>query len=237
MKLITKSVQLFAAIIVTFLTATVWAGFGFRDPQIPDGEQTTYECRKKGSITLINESVAVKREGQNDFYEIYSQSPELDATIQIHKDTMTILSVDMLKRFEDATINSTLKMLDEKSNLKTDEIKLPHFIVLKYLLRGYPFDNPLKLTIGYYGDPTEKKFSMSVRYKKKELVKIKDKTFNCHKLEFGLDGVLGTILPELEMWYSVEPPHYLVRYEGIEGLPGSPKRIIELSNRSIGMIP
>ena len=43
-----------------------------------------------------------------------------------------------------------------------------------------------------------------------------------------MDGFWGAFLPKMKVWYSVTPPHYLVRYEGLAGPPGSPKRDIEL---------
>ena len=74
---------------------------------------------------------------------------------------------------------------------------------------------------------------MSAKYKKQETIRIKDKTIDCHKLEFGLDGFWGTFLPELEFWYSVEPPHYLVKYEGVMGSPGAPGSNVVLTEYKI----
>ena len=234
MKIILKSAVLLAVLpLLTPPHKALCAGFSFADPRIPAGELATYECLKNGSTFIITEKVAVRSEAGRPYYAIESQSPELDAVIVIARDTMTVGSVSMHKKFADATIKSTLTMIDEKPNPEKDQVKLPHFIVLKYLLRGFPFSDPCKLKIGYYGDPANKKYSMSVSYKHTEEITVKGRAYACHKLEFGLDGVLGALMPEIELWYSAEPPHYLVRYAGVEGLPGSPKRIIELRDYEV----
>jgi hypothetical protein len=69
---------------------------------------------------------------------------------------------------------------------------------------------------------------MSVKCKGRERIAVKGGTFDCYKLEFSMDGFIGTFLSKMNAWYSVEAPHYLVYYEGPDGPPGTPKRIMEM---------
>jgi hypothetical protein len=118
--------------------------------------------------------------------------------------------------------------VSEKQTFKDGEIKIADFNILMYIMRGYPFGRLASLKIGYYGEGNEKGYTMTLSYKGLEKVTIKDKTYACHKLDFGMSSFIGTFLPKLNLWYSAEPPHYLVKYEGPEGPPGTPKRVLEL---------
>jgi len=221
---------LVSALILLGPAAPLWAGFCFQDPGIPHGETVTYESRSNGGLKTIKDAVFVVSDGITEVYEIRSYSPTLDSVMKINKQNMSILSVHLIRKYSDATIDSTLTMVSQRENSKDDEVKIPHFLVLKYLLRGFPFGERKEIKISYYGEERSKQFLMSVKYKKKESIKVKDITIDCHKLEVGLDGFWGTFLPELEFWYSVDPPHYLVKYEGVMGSPGAPESNVLLTD-------
>jgi len=146
---------------------------------------------------------------------------------------MGIISVHTIRKFSDVTLDSKLKVLNEKPHAKEGEVKLADFAVISYLFRGFPFTKREKLKIGFYGEDRGRKFTFSAHYKKREDVTVNQKTVECFKIEFGLDGFWGTFLPKMNAWYSVTPPHYLVRYQGLVGPPGSPKRDVELLTYSI----
>lgn len=200
----------------------------FVDPQIPDGESTTYSSRVGDKLFTVTENVMIKRDGEKEIYKITSRSKHLDRTIRLVKDTMATLSVHTVRKFPEVTLDSQLMIIDEKLYFGKDEIKLADFAIMTYIFRGFPFGKLDKLKIGFYGEGREEKYSFSAKYKKTEKVKINKSTIECHKLEFGMEGFWGTFLPKMKVWYSVDPPHYLVRYEGLAGPPGSPKRNMEL---------
>jgi len=143
---------------------------------------------------------------------------------------MTIRSVYMHKKFHDADIISTLTIVNERENVKEDATKIPPIIVLRYLLRGYPFGKKKKVTIGYYQDNRIRSYHMSVKQKRTESVRLKDRVINCFRLECSLEGMVGKFLPKQKYWYSVAPPHYLVRFKGPGWIPGSPSRTIEIAD-------
>lgn len=204
------------------------SGFRFSDPLIPDREECTYESTSENKTMLVRESVhAVRRDGA-EYYEITSLSPVLDARVTINRSAMSVVSVNTVQKHDNATLDSTLIIRDERPNARADAITVPHFVALTHLLRGYPFGSPRKLKISYYGGTEKNKFDLTVAYKKREYQRVNGRDMACHKLEFGLDGFLGSVLPELELWYAVDPPHYLVRYSGPEGPPGTPKREMRL---------
>jgi len=217
-------------IVLTFIgvPTTSHAGFTFLDPGIPSGEKIMYQSKSEGRTMTMEEQIVTTLEGDKLYYDISSLSPVLDTYIRVDRENMTVLSVKTVQKYETATLDSTLLIKDQQPGSKNDEVKVPHFVALTHLLRGFPFESRKKLRICYYGGAAKNKFTLCIRYKKREFIQAGGREIECHKLEFGLDGLWGTFLPELELWYSVTPPHYMVRYKGPEGPPGTPERFIEL---------
>lgn len=230
----TLIVILFSTYILSLTTSgLIYAESLFIDPHIPHGETITYTSFLDGKPSTVVEKVAIREEGEKALYEITSRSKRLDRIITLDKKTMAIVSVHTVRKYQEVTLDSKLTVINEKSHFEKDEVKLADFAVMNYLFRGFPFGNLEKLKIGFYGEERKKSFLFSVKYKQKETITVNQRAFACHKLEFGLDGLLGTFLPEINAWYAAEAPHYLVRYEGPEGPPGSPRRVIELVDYKI----
>jgi len=219
--------------IVVKYSGLVCAETLFEDPQIPDGETITYTSRAGDKLTTVVENTLIKRNGERELYEITSRSKNLDRTVELIKETMAILSVHTVRKYQEATLDSKFTVIDEKPHSDEDEVKMADFSALKYIARGFPFSKLEKLKIGFYGEERKKKYSFNLNCKKIEKVKVKEKTIECYKLETSMGGFGGTFFPKTKMWYSVDPPHYLVRYEGPSGPPGSPKRVIELATYTV----
>jgi hypothetical protein len=198
------------------------------DPQIPNGETAVYTSQIGNNQFTVEIKVQIKKEGDRELYEITSLSKRQDKFILLDKKTMALISVHTLRKYPDATIDATLKVISEKQTFKDGTIKLADFNILMYIMRGYPFGRLNSLKIGYYGEGNEKSYTMTLTFKGTEKITIKDTSYDCYKLDFGMSSFLGTFLPKLNLWYSVVPPHYLVKYEGPEGPPGTPKRVLEL---------
>jgi len=220
---------IFSLFLSCFIFSSIsWAGFQFLDPDIPDNETILYRSTSEGKTITIKEQVRHIIEENNNIYEIVSLSPALDTYIRINRKDMTVISVHTFQKYEGATLDSKLIVKDEKPNMENNAIRIPHFVVLSHLLRGFPFESKKKLQINYYGGSSGKKFKLCVKNKHRDIINVMGKEVECYKLEFGLAGFLWAVLPELELWYSVEPPHYMVKYKGPEGPPGTPKRFIEI---------
>ena len=205
----------------------------FVDPNIPDGETVTYTATVGDKCVSVVERVAIKSDGQRKLYEIISLSDSIDRKLVLDKETMAIVSVHTIRKFPEVTLDSKLKVKDECPVLDDNEIKLADFAVMTYVFRGFPFTKRDNLIIGFYGAEQKRKFNFRATYKKIETVTVNNKSIECHRLEFGLDGFWGTFLPKMNVWYSADPPHYLVRYKGLVGPPGSPKRDMQLLHYTI----
>ena len=205
----------------------------FEDPQIPDGETITYTSRVGDRLLTVTESVVIKREGVRELYEITSRSEPLDRTIMLAKDTMAIKSVHTVRKFQEVTLDSRLTVIDEKPPVGNNGVKLADFAVMIYVFRGFPFEKLKEMKIGFYGEESKRKYTFSAHYKNREKVEVNQQIIECHKIEFGIDGFWGALLPKMKVWYSVDAPHYLVHYEGLVGPPGTPKREVELINYQV----
>lgn len=203
------------------------------DPNIPNEETITYTSRVGDTVGTVVEKVVIKNEGEKELYEITSRSNSLDRTIVLEKATMAVVSVHTVRKYPEVTLDSHLKVIDEKEQLGSDVIKLADFTIMNYLFRGFPFEKIEKLKIGSYRAEQKDDASLNVTCKKQEKIEINGRTIECYKLELGMDGFWGRFFPKTNMWYSVEPPHYLVRYKGQSGRPGSPKRVVELKTYTV----
>ena len=209
------------------------AGFTFSDPNIPDGEMLTYASTTDGVATDIVEKTVIKKTVGREFYEITSNSAALDIVIRIERQSMAVLSVEQVKKFNEVILASKIDVTNLKPNASPAEVKLVHYITLKYLMRGFPFAEGARVRIGYYGESENSKFSMSLTCTKKETIKVRREQAECYHLEFGLDGFLGTFFPTTHLWYSAEPPHRLVKYKGTNGPVGAPESVVELVGRTV----
>ncbi len=175
------------------------------DPQIPDGEVTTYYSKIGDNQFTVETRVQIKKEGNQEFYEITSLSKRQDKIIQLDKKTMAIISVHTLRKYPDATLDSHLRVLSDKQTFKDGELKLADFNVLMYIMRGFPFGKLNSLKIGYYGEGNEKSYTMMLSYKGIEKVTIKGKAYECHK--FRHEQLHGDLLTQTELVVQcVSPP-------------------------------
>jgi len=200
----------------------------FQDPNIPDGETITYTSRVGDEVTTIVERAVIKDDGAKELYEITTRSDLTDKTILLEKDTMAVLSVHTIIKYENVTLDSIITMTDENPPHQADDLQRADVSTLQYCFRGFSFGNTKKVKLQLYGEKNKRRSAIIAEYKKKENVRVNQNTIECYKFEFGMEGFWQKFFPKTTMWYSVASPHYLVRYEGPSGPPGAPKRIIEL---------
>lgn len=208
-------------------------GSPFNDPGIPDGETITYAGKLDDTPMTVVETVRIKQEDGQQCYEITSLSPSLDRVLTLDKESLRILSIHTIRKFPRATLDSRMQVRNENPLPGSDEIILADFSALTYIFRGFRFGELENVKIGFYGEGRQRTFGFSASSKKKETITAGDKVVECYKIEFGLEGFWGAFLPKMHVWYSADPPHYLVRYQGLSGPPGSPKRDMEVQSYEI----
>ena len=212
-----------------------------KDPFIPDGEIIRYLVSEEDGRSVMTQKVERALEDGKDIYIISSESPDSKSTFKIIRDNMVqyyshTINENGILRSESTRI---LKNLRQPSgyNLEIFEIN-----GLVHLLRAYPFEKPGKINIkmaGYREEDDDSGFEMNASYITKEKVSTGAGDFMCYKLELdfvmtGAFSIISFLIPKTYMWYSVDKPHYLVKFEGVSGGgPDSSEMTIELIRRSI----
>lgn len=97
-------------------------------------------------------------------------------------------------------------------------------------LMYFPFETSREETYHLYThEPSI--YELFVKNRGKERVEVGGRTVDCYKLEMvfnlGLLNVINVFIPKFYLWYDVAPPHFFVRYEGLESGIGTPYVVIE----------
>ena len=209
------------------------------DPSIPDGERTVYKVSEDENEWHVTEEVILGRENGREIYSITYSTDRERVLTKIEKETMISFHTETITERALMTVDS------RTSVYLHSEIDSPNIVILslsdlKYALRGFPFSKEapdLSVSFLNSSDDDDSNFSIKVRYVKTEDIKVQSRVIPCHKLELkmsasGILRVLNTFIPKTYFWYSVEPPHYLVAYEGSGGFPGSSKQQIRITDYS-----
>jgi hypothetical protein len=198
-----------------------------RDPYIPDGEKITYSVtRGDETYTLVTHTRLINENGQ-ELYEIATSSKAEDTIVRIDRKTMTVIYSKNTSKQEDYSVERVTTILKNNIPSAPRELVIINFSGFDQLFRGFPFDTMDSLTIRSAGSDD---FTMVLKKQKKtEVITTQLGDIPCYELELKVTGFWGTFMPKTHFWYSVEAPHYLVKYKGQEGAPGSPKITLELT--------
>ena len=214
-----------------------------RDPRIPDGEIAAYSQVENEREMYFTETFSIDKDGEKTIYYVLYESESETIRVKIEKDSMLPYYVRSSTAGENMDTES-LTELTLNRDLDFSDIMVLSFSDLKYILRGFPFDDETdSLDIAFLSsaDDNEEEssfdFSVRVNYEGTELITVGERDIDCYKLELkasasGILKIFNSFIGKTFFWYSVAPPHYLVAYRGNSGFPGSPKTYIEINNYS-----
>ncbi len=121
-------------------------------------------------------------------------------------------------------VNKKIKEFEFKENL-VDKQNIVIFLM------NYPFEE--KRNLDFYlltHDPAL--YKLNLKFRGKEKIRIKDREIECYKLEMlpdlGFFNFFRVFIPKTYFWFETSPPHYFVRYEGLESGIGTPYVVTEL---------
>ena len=130
---------------------------------------------------------------------------------------------DHKKRIVVCNVNGRVQILGLKSEVADKQD-------LAFYLMGYPFDkkNDLDFLLVTH---TPAVYAMTVKYRGKESINVGGRSTLCHKLEMlpdiGILNFLRVFFPKTYLWFEAAPPHYFVRYEGLESGLGTPYVVVD----------
>ena len=128
---------------------------------------------------------------------------------------------------EDLELNTYLR---KQYDITSDTLIVEGIV---YALRTLPFgtDGTTKAKI-LSNEP--ELYNVEFKEKGIEKIKTKDGEIECYKVEvvpkLGVLGVFKVLFPKTYFWFTVEPPHRWVRYEGLENGVGTPEVVMEVTN-------
>jgi hypothetical protein len=204
----------------------------FIDPQIPDGEKITYNVRIGEETEVMVEETAVKTEDSREIYEVMSVSKFEDKVVKIDRKTMSVTYSDITQKSAEVSIDRKTTVLKMEAKPAGNEVLLTDFNGLNFLMRGFPLKEKRPVRIRPVGGRNQGPFILNVKLAGETSLKIGDKTLPCYELELGMSGIFGALFSKVRFWYSMEMPHYLVKYEGNMG-PGTPKQVWELKEYTV----
>lgn len=99
------------------------------------------------------------------------------------------------------------------------------------ILRFLPFDHWHNQTVHILSNEP-KLYNIKLEMRGREMVKTPAGEFECFKIELvpqlGALNLVRSFLPKEYFWFSVEPSHFWVKYEGLEEGLGTPQIMMEL---------
>lgn len=168
---------------------------------------------------------------------IPGKNPLILETIRTARDSLNNQIWKRNKLFDHPHKKLIAEQFESGELKKRKAINLPETItftsdVLAILLRGYNFEAPEPFHF-YIFSSEAKLFKIQAQVIGTEIVRVPAGEFECYKMKLTLDlGVANLltkhILPKTYMWFSKDPPHYWVKFEGLESGIGSPHVIMEL---------
>jgi hypothetical protein len=103
------------------------------------------------------------------------------------------------------------------------------------ILRFFPFQQSMPLAVHLLSNEP-RVYRVTFENRGKEVVKTPAGEFECYKLELvphlGVLDVFRMLYPKTYFWFTVNPPHFWVRYEGPENGPHTPQVVMELDRNS-----
>lgn len=221
-------------VLLFILSVPVFAGPYLTDPDIPDGERITYTMYQEEFRSGINSLTRVAYQEGRKIYRITTRSREGMQEAEMLSEYMLPIFVHSVTENNTYTEDTTIHLNPDRWERQPGIILL-NYGTLEQVLRGFPFEDgaELKITSLMSGDGGDDSFEISIEYSGRETLSINKSRYDCHKLTMnisgkGVMGMMSKLFPKTSFWYSTDPSHYMVRYEGNNGPPGSPKTIIEI---------
>jgi hypothetical protein len=205
-------IRLFPRLLFLTWSGALAGGPVLTDPGIANGEQSVYASECGGIREKITETVSLQTVEGKEVYADTFRSAELDRYITVEKSTLRVLSTHTVRHGAEAEVETIQIVREKKPKQKTDEVRISDFYGLRFLLRGYPFQNPRTIRINVLNGQDE--VTMVAKYAGEESLEVQGKTMECVKLELGFAGMVGIFLSDSQLWYQKAPPHALVSFQG-----------------------
>jgi hypothetical protein len=187
----------------------------------PDEEEISYIIQDQEENTIGSGNLTIAKEGESYILGQYWEVGEVKQTISIKvasddlkpiSEQQTILSSQGEIRINTTYTDNKLKIEAETpEGNQTVDIDVPEDAYdndeVLFLFRAIPFEEGYQATYTNVVASAAQKPAVTITVIGKEQVEIPAELFDCWKLELNATG------QKIYMWYSIDSPHYLVKYD------------------------
>jgi len=198
------------------------------NPSIPSEERIVYTETFDGAKGTTTETLHLVTEGAKSWYEVLQSSPKVDSLFRLDAGTLFPFYTETSTHEGHAEVRKSMQVVEIKGPFKADELPVSDPNALGLELRGFPWGSRDSARLVFIGQNGVQNLSFSLAVEGKEALELGGRVYECWKVQLGLDGFVGAFIPKTYFWFLAEAPHYLVKFEGLSGAPGSPKRTLVL---------
>jgi hypothetical protein len=203
------------------------------DPGIPDGEEIRYQTTSGDDVSYSLLRVSLGTSEVGEVFLVENRDDEIRRVVTVRRDGLIPLESSSLSQVNRSAYESSTRLLQAPATGE-DEVFVLSVEDISFLLRGYPFDSPRRLTLHLLGQSGEDGgFSLDVVYRREESLDVLGREYQAHKLELvtslpGAMAIFRGAIPKTFLWFNAEAPHQLLRYEGSAGFGSGDELVTEM---------
>jgi hypothetical protein len=224
-----------AAIILFFTTPALPAQIAISNPGFPATESITYiRSSDHGSemveveMTLVPANSSAAR----PYYEYRMQSESKDMLVKLDAGSLEIFYSEVWIKNTYSTIHRINEIVEQSKPTGPGDLLVCDGNGLEVRLRGFPWARHDQAQLAFLNGSD--KFKIGLKIAGRETLRLNNTTYECRKVQMGIDGFLGSLFPKSYFWYTVDQPHILVRAEVAE-MMGEDAHVIELVSYSTAL--
>ncbi len=211
-------------IVVTVLPAQIIV----HNPEFPPGESITYIRSFDHTSEMVEVEMRLVPAG-SPYYEYRMESDSKDMLVKLDADTLEIFYSEVWIKNTYSTLHRINKIVEQNKPTGPGELLVCDGNGLEVRLRGFPWARHDKAQMVFLNGSD--KFKIGLKIDGRETLRLNNTDYECRKIQMGLGGFLGSFFPKSYFWYTIEPPHILVRAEVAE-MMGEKAHVIELVSYS-----
>lgn len=198
------------------------------DPMIPDGEKATYRVTVGNKVTTMVQKVKVGTMGGQGIYTIDRFDEAMDTHTVALRSSLLSVSSKVVQRTPEATVTREARY--ERLNLTSvpGTVNVLDFNGIDLLIRGLSFDGKKSVGLRFAAIGAETPFRLEIQDGGADTLTLAGRTWNCRKVYLTVSGIWSAFVPKSTLWVDGNAPHLLLKFDGLNGAPGSPKRVMEL---------
>lgn len=205
-----------------------------KDPGIPHGEKTTYKVTVGNKNSVEVQRVHVSREDGQVFYVVDRHVEAIDTQSKASKADLRTVYSKITQRTPEAHIIRETRFESVNIPVKAGEVAVLDFTGIDLMIRGLDLEGRKSVSLRFAGTGSETPFKFEIQDGGTETLHLAGREWACRKLILAVTGFWSAFIPKSALWVDQKGAHCLVKYDGVQGLPGSPRRVMEIASLEMG---